>query len=139
MQALAAGSVQERPLGLSARERVSAHLQAMYGHSFAYFDPNIWYDEDEMRKQVEQLNGCIILTGQAAPAANRKLREDLFKKFASPGGVAGLKPYGLLTCMIHCVGWEARGQQHVPVCRCWEERLQRDLSPGVGVDGDGAR
>ena len=37
----------------------------MYGHNFAYFDPNIWYNEDEMRKQVEQLNGCFILTGEA--------------------------------------------------------------------------
>ncbi len=35
----------------------------MYGHNFAYFDPNIWYNEEEMRKQVEQLNGCWILTG----------------------------------------------------------------------------
>lgn len=38
--------------------------QAMYAHNFAYFDPNIWYNEDEMRKQIEQLNGCFILTGQ---------------------------------------------------------------------------
>ncbi|CAE7641706.1 unnamed protein product [Symbiodinium necroappetens] len=35
----------------------------MYGHNFAYFDPNIWYHEDEMRKQVEQLNGKFIMTG----------------------------------------------------------------------------
>lgn len=37
--------------------------EEMYGHNFAYFDPNIWYHEDEMRKQVEQLNGKFILTG----------------------------------------------------------------------------
>lgn len=38
-------------------------LQAMYGANFAYFDPNIWWNEDEMRKQIEQLNGCFVLTG----------------------------------------------------------------------------
>ena len=37
--------------------------KAMYGSNFAYFDPNIWWNEDEMRKQVEQLNGCFVLTG----------------------------------------------------------------------------
>ena len=26
----------------------------MYGTNFAYFDPNIWWNEDEMRKQIEK-------------------------------------------------------------------------------------
>eukprot|EP00435_Cladocopium_sp_Y103_P012595 s364_g3.t1 len=38
----------------------------MYGANFAYFDPNIWWNEDEMRKQIEQLNGCFVLTGAYA-------------------------------------------------------------------------
>lgn len=42
----------------------SAHLHAVYARNAAFFDPNIWFNEDEMRKQVEQLNGCCILTGQ---------------------------------------------------------------------------
>ena len=49
----------------------SAHLQAMYGHNFAFFDPQIWFNEEEMRKQIEQLNGCIILTGQETPGSGR--------------------------------------------------------------------
>ena len=51
----------------------STHLHAMYGHNFAFFDPQIWFQEDEMRKQVEQLNGCIILTGQETPGTKRSL------------------------------------------------------------------
>ena len=51
----------------------SAHLQALYGHNFAFFDPQIWFHEEEMRKQVEQLNGCIILTGQETPGTSRSL------------------------------------------------------------------
>lgn len=49
----------------------STHLQAMYAIYFAFFDPQIWFNEEEMRKQVEQPNGCIILTGQEAPASGR--------------------------------------------------------------------
>ena len=78
----------------------------MYGHNFAFFDPNIWYNEEEIRKQIEQLNGCCILTGQETPGTNRKLKEDLFKKFASGDGIAGRKPYGFKTRMIHCTGWK---------------------------------
>lgn len=84
----------------------STHLRAMYGHNFAFFDPNIWYNEEEIRKQIEQLNGCCILTGQETPGTNRKLKEDLFKKFASGDGIAGRKPYGFKTRMIHCTGWK---------------------------------
>ena len=84
----------------------SLHLQRMFGHNFAYFDPNIWFNEDEMRKQVEQLNGCCVLTGQETPGTGRRLREDLYKKFASADGIAGRKPYGFRTRMIHCVGWK---------------------------------
>ena len=51
----------------------SAHLQAMYGHNFAFFDPQIWFNEEEMRKQVGNLNGCIILTGQETPGTKRVL------------------------------------------------------------------
>ena len=46
-------------------------LQAIYGANFAYFDPNIWWNEDEMRKQVEQLNGCFVLTGKVRVCRQR--------------------------------------------------------------------
>ena len=54
-----------------ARQRLSALVlgQAMYVHNFAYFDPQIWFNEEEMRKQVEQLNGRFVLTGLQLIAA----------------------------------------------------------------------
>ena len=79
----------------------STHLRAMYGHIFAFFDPNIWFNEEEMRKQVGQLNGCIILTGQETPGTGRKIREDLFKNFASGDGIAGAlagSAWGRIAC-----------------------------------------
>jgi len=69
----------------------------MYGHNHAFFDPNVWYAEDELRKQVELFAGCIILTGQEAPETHKKMREDLFKKTMSADGIAGRKPYGITT------------------------------------------
>ncbi len=84
----------------------SAHLAAMYGRLHAFFDPNIWYHDDELRKQIEQLVGCIILTAQEAPESGRKLREDLYKKTMSADGIAGRKPYGITTRMLELVGWK---------------------------------
>lgn len=53
----------------------------MYGANFAYFDPNIWWNEDEMRKQVEQLNGCFVLTGVGAPVAKGILRRAMCLRY----------------------------------------------------------
>ena len=47
----------------------------MYGANFAYFDPNIWWNEDEMRKQVEQLNGCFVLTGKVRLCRQRYIEK----------------------------------------------------------------
>ena len=84
----------------------SDHLAAMYAHNHSFFDPNIWYNDEEMRKQIEQLHGCCILTGQEKPATKRKLREDLYKKFMSAEGIAGRKPFGFRTRMIRCIAWK---------------------------------
>ena len=84
----------------------SAFLAALFGHLHAFFDPNIWYNDEEMRKQVENLEGCIIATAQEAPETNRKLREDLYKKTMSADGIAGRKPYGMVTRMLELIGWK---------------------------------
>ena len=56
--------------------KYSTHLQAMYSHNFAFFDPNVWFHEDEMRKQIENLNGCCILTGQESTRILVAVAED---------------------------------------------------------------
>ncbi len=65
----------------------TAWLAAQYGHLHAYVDPNIFFHDDELRKQVEQFVGCIILTGQEAPECGKRFREDLYKKTMSADGV----------------------------------------------------
>jgi len=84
----------------------SFHLDAIFGRLHAFFDPNIWYDDNELRKQIEQWEGCIVLTGQEAPETNKKMREDLFKKTMSGDSLAGRKPYGIVTRIMKLVGWK---------------------------------
>ena len=84
----------------------SAHLDAVYGHNHSFFDPNVWYKDDELRKQIEQFADCIIITGQEAPEQTKRMREDLFKRTMSADGIAGRKPYGIATRMMKCVGWK---------------------------------
>ena len=81
-------------------------LAQVYKSSHAYFDPNMWYLDEELRKQVESFVGCIILTGQECPETNKKLREDLYKKTMSGDGVMGRKPYGVMTRMFELIGWK---------------------------------
>ena len=64
---------------------MTAHLDAMLGEvNHKYFDPHMFFMEEEMRKQVELLRGACVLTAQERPEGMRKgFREDLFKKMAS--------------------------------------------------------
>ena len=53
----------------------STHLDAIFCANHAFIDPNIWYDEQDMRKQIEQCSGCVILIGQEKPWTNRRMRD----------------------------------------------------------------
>ena len=88
-------------------------LSNMYGHNHAYVDPNVWFHEDELRKQIEQFAHCFIFTGQEAPQGYRKVREDLYKKTMSANGIAGRRPYGTITRMLSLVGWKRLEVNHM--------------------------
>ena len=77
----------------------------MYKHNHVYFDPNIWYLDEELRKQVETFARAFIMTGQEAPESSKKLHIDLYKKTISADGIMGRKPYGYSTKMFHTIGW----------------------------------
>ena len=59
----------------------------MLGHSHGFFDPNVWFNEDELRQQVESFARCIVITGQEAPETHRN-------------------PYGYTTRMFSILGWK---------------------------------
>lgn len=84
----------------------SLHLDSILGHNHGFFDPNVWFNEDELRKQVETYARCIVMTGQEGPESHKKLHLDLFKKTVSGDGIAGRKHYGYTTSMFQIVGWK---------------------------------
>jgi len=92
--------------GGTGQSLYSHFLASMYGPLHYYFDPTVWFRDEELRRQVEQYTGAIILTGQEAPETDMRLREDLYKKFMSADGIAGRKPYGITTRMLTLVAWK---------------------------------
>ena len=85
---------------------LSALLAATLGNKLhKYGDPNAFYVDVELRKQVEQFQGSIVITFQERPEGTKKaFREDLFKKVASADQVAGRMPYGLETHNVELNG-----------------------------------
>ena len=69
----------------------------MYKHNHSFFDPNIWYSDEELRKQARSCARCFILTAQEASETSRKMHIDLYKKTGD--GIMGRKPYGYSTRM----------------------------------------
>ena len=92
-------------VGLS---KYTDHLQAMLGtENHDIFDPNIFYSDDELRKQVPRMTGHFVFTGQERPTGSKQhIREDLLKKFCTGEGVACRLPYGILTKMHRIIGWK---------------------------------
>ena len=86
----------------------TASIAAMLGPTLhRYFDPNIFYDDNELRKTVELLLGALVFSGQERPTGTKSsLREDLLKKFATAEGISGRLPYALTTKMIKLLGWK---------------------------------
>ena len=85
--------------GGTGQSLFSAHLAAVYSHNHAYIDPNLFHNEDELRKQLEQFAHCWIITAQEAPETHRHFQQDLFKKLMSADDLAARKPYGFVTRM----------------------------------------
>jgi hypothetical protein len=86
----------------------TAHIHAMYGpRNHRFFDPNIFYQDDELRKQIELFVGAFIFSGQERPTGMKaRMREDLLKKFLTSEGIAGRLPYAILTKMVRLKGWK---------------------------------
>ena len=56
----------------------TAHLAAAYGHrNHRYFDPNIFYTDEELRKVIELLAGAFIFTGQEKPTNTKQVLQSV--------------------------------------------------------------
>jgi hypothetical protein len=66
---------------------------------------NIYYTDDELRKQGDLLEGKIVTTGQeTVQGAVRPMRLDLFKKHISADPIAMRMLYSIVTRMVELVG-----------------------------------
>ena len=92
--------------GGTGQSLFSSHLAAVYGHNHAFIDPNLFHNEEEMRKQLEQFAHCWMITAQEAPETHRHFQQDLYKKFMSADDLAGRKPYGFVTKMMRVTGFK---------------------------------
>ena len=86
----------------------TAHLSAVLGDAdHKMFAPQLFYADDEMRKQVGLLSGALVLTARERPEGmSCGFREDLFKKMAGADAIFGPLPCQVLTKAIQLVGWK---------------------------------
>ena len=92
--------------GGTGQSLYSSHLNAVYSQNHAFVDSNLFHNEDEMRKQLEQFAHCCMITAQEAPETNRTFQQDLFKKMVSADDLAARRPYGYITRMLRVMGWK---------------------------------
>ncbi|CAE7525164.1 unnamed protein product [Symbiodinium natans] len=85
----------------------TAHLEALLGNYHACLDMNIYYVDEEMRKQAARLVGKIVVTGQETVQGSRKsMREDIYKKHISADKVPERLPYAIDTALVELRGWK---------------------------------
>ena len=92
--------------GGTGQSLFSCLLAATYCHNHAFVDPNLFHNEEELRKQLEQFAHCWIITAQEAPETHRHFQQDLFKKVMSADDLAARRPYGFVTKMLRVVGFK---------------------------------
>ena len=84
----------------------TALVANVFGDMHGFVDMNVFYTEDELRKQADTFTGKVVITGQETPNTDKPLREDLYKKVMSGDPVAARLPYAILTKMVTFEGWK---------------------------------
>ena len=82
-----------------------SHLvSSVFAENHAFLDMNMYYTDDELRKQGELLCGKAVVTGQEMPNCTKEMREDLYKKHVSADPVSCRLPYAVVTKQIQLEG-----------------------------------
>lgn len=85
---------------------VSHLIDATFADGHRWVDMNVYFSDNEMRKQAELLAGAIVVTGQESPETDQAMREDVFKRHITGDPISCRLPYAVLTKMIALVGWK---------------------------------
>ena len=93
--------------GGAGQSMTTAWFHALLAGLHAFLDMNIYFSDDEMRKQGELLIDMLVGTGQeSVQGSASSLRFDLFKKHLSGDPVAMRLLYSIITKMEALVGWK---------------------------------
>ncbi|CAE7905850.1 unnamed protein product, partial [Symbiodinium necroappetens] len=85
----------------------TAHLEAILGSFHSCLDMNIYYSDEEMRKQAASLLGKLVVTGQESVQGSRKgMREDVYKQHMSADKLPERMPYAIDTHLVELRGWK---------------------------------
>ncbi|CAE7461722.1 unnamed protein product [Symbiodinium sp. CCMP2592] len=85
----------------------TAHLEAILGEYHTCLDMNIYFVDEEMRKQAANIVGKIVVTGQeSVQGSRRSMREDIYKKHISADKVPERLPYAIHTALVELRGWK---------------------------------
>ena len=85
----------------------TAHLEAILGSFHTCLDMNIYYSDDEMRKQAANIVNKLVVTGQeGVQGCTRGMREDVYKKHISADKVPERLPYATQTTLVELRGWK---------------------------------
>ena len=99
-----------------------SHLIAtVFGENHSFIDMNLYFTDDEMRKQGELLAGKAVVTGQEMPNETKEMREDLYKKHISADAVSCRLPYAVLTKQVQLVGLKRFEMNQTPRFRAASE------------------
>ena len=94
-------------VGLSLLTDLVAGAMGESLHEF--FDPFVFYDDEELRKTVDLLVGGVVFSGrERSQGTNKKMRLHLWKKFCTGEGIRGRLPLAILTHMIRSDGYDWR-------------------------------
>lgn len=101
--------------GGAGQSLVTAFIDALLPMLHAYIDMNIYFSDDEFRKQGELLVDKIVSTGQeTVQGADRGFRLDLFKKHLSADPIAMRLLYSIITKMQELVGLKRYEMNRLP-------------------------
>ena len=86
---------------------VSHLLDNFFGENHRFIDMNIYFSDDELRKQAESMVSRLVVTGQEAVEGNKQgMRQDLYKKHLSADPIACRLPYAVVTKLVELIGWK---------------------------------
>ena len=94
---------------------MSHFLDTLLGGRHSFLDTNVYYSDEELRKQAQLLASKIVVTAQeAVQGASHRMREDLYKKHMTADAIASRLPYAILTKQVELRGWKRMELNRLP-------------------------